>query len=237
MRTLSTFSYTRSMTLDIEPAEPRSRSDQIAQILEDQILTGRFSPGARLDEASLAEEHKVSRTPIREAFHRLAQSGLVVQQPRRGVFVRISSPVEILEMFEVMAELEAVCGRLAAKRATEAAIEELREVNAECHAACDAGDIDRYYLKNGVFHHLIYALSGNRFLEQEASRLHRRLKPYRRMQLFLRGRLQQSMDEHESIVEAISAGAPERAAELLRDHVAVQGEKFHHVMSHLEQQG
>ncbi len=221
------------MTLDIDPADQRSRSDQIAQILEDQILTGRFAPGTRLDEASLAEEHKVSRTPIREAFHRLAQSGLVVQQPRRGVFVRISSPVEILEMFEVMAELEAVCGRLAARRATDPAITELRQVNAECRAAREAGDVDLYYQKNGVFHHLLYAQSGNRFLEQEASRLHRRLKPYRRMQLFLRGRLQQSMEEHEAIVEAIAAGDANRAADLLRDHVAVQGEKFHHVMSHL----
>ncbi|TDE35426.1 GntR family transcriptional regulator [Antarcticimicrobium sediminis] len=221
------------MKSDIDPLEQRSRSDQIAQTLEDQILTGRFAPGARLDEASLAEEHNVSRTPIREAFHRLAQSGLVVQQPRRGVFVRVSSPVEILEMFEVMAELEAACGRLAARRATDADIAELRQAEIECRAACDAGDIDLYYLKNGIFHHLLYAQSGNGYLEQEASRLHRRLKPYRRMQLFLRGRLQQSMDEHAAIVGAISAGDATQAAALLRDHVAVQGEKFHHVMSHL----
>lgn len=221
------------MTLNMKPSDDRSRSDQIAQILEDQILTGRFAPGTRLDEASLAEEHRVSRTPIREAFQRLAQSGLVVQQPRRGVFVRTSSAVEILEMFEVMAELESVCGRLAARRATDAAIAELRAINAECRAAREANDVDLYYQKNGVFHHLLYAQSGNRFLEQEAARLHRRLKPYRRMQLFLRGRLKQSMDEHEAIVEAIAAGDAPRAAELLRDHVAVQGEKFHHVMSHL----
>ncbi|WP_189681939.1 GntR family transcriptional regulator [Seohaeicola zhoushanensis] len=221
------------MSLNISAPEPRSRSDQIAQILEDQILMGRFAPGARLDEVSLAEEHKVSRTPIREAFHRLAQSGLVVQQPRRGVFVRTASPVEILEMFEVMAEVEAACGRLAARRATDSDIAELRQANAECQKAREAGDVDLYYHKNGVFHHLLYAQSGNRFLEQEASRLHRRLKPYRRMQLFLRGRLQQSMEEHTAIVEAIAAGDAPRAADLLRDHVAVQGEKFHHVMSHL----
>lgn len=218
-----------------ETADPRPRSDRIAELLEEQILTGRFTPGTRLDEARLADEHNVSRTPIREAFHRLALSGLVEQQPRRGVFVRASSPVEIMEMFEVMAELEAACGRLAARRATEQAIAELRRVNQGCREALETGDADLYYEKNGLFHHLVYAQSGNAYLEQEAARLHRRLKPYRRMQLHLRGRLRQSMEEHEAIVAAIAAGEPETAAALMRDHVAVQGEKFHYLMSQMAQ--
>ncbi|GGE28595.1 GntR family transcriptional regulator [Primorskyibacter flagellatus] len=210
-----------------------SRSDRIAAMLEEQILTGRFAPGSRLDEVSLAEEHRVSRTPIREAFQKLAQSGLVEHAPRRGVFVRQASPIEIMEMFEVMAEMEAVCGRLAALRSAEGAVDQLRTANAACRAALEAGDVDAYYVENGTFHHLIYAQSGNRFLEQEASRLHRRLKPYRRMQLFLRGRLAQSMGEHEAIVEAISRGDAAEASDLLRRHVAVQGEKFHHLLTQL----
>jgi len=210
-----------------------SRSDQIAMLLEEQILTGRFAPGERLDEVSLAEEHEVSRTPIREAFQRLSQSGLVEHVPRRGVFVRQTTAVEIMEMFEVMAELEAVCGRLAATRSSDAAVEELRRANAGCLRAFEIRDADGYYEANGTFHHLIYTQSGNRFLEQEASRLHRRLKPYRRMQLHLRGRMRQSMGEHDGIVEAIATGDAETAARLLRDHVAVQGEKFHHLLSQL----
>jgi len=226
-----------SNTQTPETAVPRSRSDRIAALLEEQILTGRFPPGTRLDEASLAEEHEVSRTPIREAFQRLAQSGLVEHAPRRGIFVRQASAVEIMEMFEVMAELEAVCGRLAAMRGREADIERLRTANAACHRAFEAGDADAYYAENGTFHHLIYAQSGNRFLEQEASRLHRRLKPYRRMQLHLRGRLGQSMQEHEAIVEAIASGDAEAAAETLRRHVAVQGEKFHHLLTQMRLDG
>jgi DNA-binding GntR family transcriptional regulator len=210
----------------------RSRSDQIAEVLEEQILTGRFAPGDRLDEVRLAEEHGVSRTPIREAFQKLALSGLVVQHPRRGVFVRETQPVELMEMFEVMAELEAFCCRLAAIRATEPAIAELRAANDACRQAMEAGDADTYYRQNEIFHHLIYAQSGNRFLELESQRLHRRLRPYRRMQLHLRGRLKQSMDEHQTIVEAIGTGDAVSAGELMRAHVAVQGEKFRHLMSH-----
>lgn len=80
---------------------------------------------------------------------------------------------------------------------------------------------------------MIYHQSGNSFLEQEALRLHRRLKPFRRLQLRLRGRMQQSMAEHEAIVTALRAGEPERAANALRGHVAIQGEKFHLLMSSL----
>ena len=219
------------------PAEPRSRSDEIAALLEEQILTGRFLPGARLDEVSLAEEHRVSRTPIREAFQKLALSGLVDHAPRRGVFVRQTTAVEIMEMFEVMAEFEATCGRLAALRSSEAEVEALRRANAACRLALETGGIDGYYEANGAFHQLIYEQSGNRYLAQEATRLHRRLKPYRRMQLHLRGRPRQSMEEHEGIVNAIAAGDAEGAAHLLRAHVGVQGEKFHHLLSQLRIEG
>ncbi|WP_341213000.1 GntR family transcriptional regulator [uncultured Limimaricola sp.] len=211
----------------------RSRSDLIAETLEDEILRGRFSPGTRLDETRLAEEHGVSRTPLREAFQKLAAAGLIEQQPRRGVFVREVGAVELLEMFEVMAETEASCGRLAAQRITDAALAELDAANDRCRAAMEAGESDSYYRENEVFHHLIYEQSGNRFLAAEAGRLHRRLKPFRRMQLHLRGRMAQSMTEHLEIVEALRAGEADRCAALLRTHVAVQGEKFHHLMAGL----
>lgn len=208
----------------------RSRSDLIAETLEDEILRGRFAPGTRLDETRLAEEHGVSRTPLREAFQKLAAAGLIEQQPRRGVFVREVGAVELLEMFEVMAETEASCGRLAALRISESALADLDAANARCR---EAGQSDAYYRENEVFHHLIYAQSGNRFLAAEAARLHRRLKPFRRTQLHLRGRMAQSMSEHLEIVEALRAGEADRCAALLRAHVAVQGEKFHHLMAGL----
>ncbi len=211
----------------------RSRSDLIAETLEDEILRGRFRPGTRLDETRLAEEHGVSRTPLREAFQKLAAAGLIEQQPRRGVFVREVGAVELLEMFEGMAEIEASCGRLAAQRITDAALADLDAANDRCREALEAGESDAYYRENEVFHHLIYEQSGNRFLAAEAGRLHRRLKPFRRTQLHLRGRMAQSMTEHQAIVAALRAGEADRAARLLREHVAVQGEKFHHLMAGL----
>lgn len=212
----------------------RKRSDIIADALEELIFDGSFGDGTRLDEVQLAERFDVSRTPIREAFHRLAQSGLVAQIPRRGVFVRQPGPVDLLEMFEVMAELEAVCARLSAGRATDAILEAMRAANQCCRDAVAAGDTDEYYRANAEFHTLLYKQSGNGFLEQECQQLHRRLQPFRRVQLRFRGRMTQSLSEHEAILAAIEAAAPDRAADAARAHVAVQGEKFHRLMASLK---
>ena len=202
------------------------RAEQIAEAVEELILSGEFGDGARLDEVKLAARFGVSRTPIREAIQRLALSGLVELRPRRGAFAHQPGAIELLEMFEVMAELEAVCARLAAARISDAALAELRAANAECADAVEQGDTDAYYRANERFHHIVYAQSGNRFLETEALRLQRRLRPYRRLQLRLRGRLAQSMAEHEAIVAALTDGAGDAAADAIRAHVAVQGEKF-----------
>ncbi len=209
-------------------------ADRIAKELENLVFTGELESGHRLDEITLAERFGVSRTPIREAIQKLATSGLVIQQPNRGAFVHQPGPVELLEMFEVMAELEGACGRLAAKRLTDSALSQLEEANEKCQRALDQNDADLYYAENESFHHLIYKFSGNAFLEQEALRLHRRLKPYRRMQLHLRGRMGQSMCEHRDILKALIDGDCDRASTALRDHVAIQGEKFHHLMSSLK---
>jgi DNA-binding GntR family transcriptional regulator len=210
------------------------RADLIADKLEALILDGTFSDGQRLDEQQLSQRFDVSRTPLREALQRLALSGLVEQRPRRGVFVRQPGPIELIEMFEVMAELEAACARLAATRITESALEELHAINARCNAAVAAGESDTYFRENERFHALIYRQSGNRFLEKECQRLHKRLHPFRRMQLRLRGRLAQSMREHEEIVAALEAGEARTAADAIRAHVAVQGEKFHHLIASLK---
>jgi DNA-binding GntR family transcriptional regulator len=205
-------------------------SDIVAAKLEDSILRGDYKDGERLNEVTLSNEFGVSRTPIREALHKLTQSGLVEQIPSRGVFVRQPGPVELMELFEMMAELEAACARLAAKRISDSALDELREANAQCKMAMLAKETDSYYYANIDFHMTIYRESGNTILEQEAKRLHQRLKPFRRSQLQVRGRMPQSMSEHEQIVVALAVGDAEKAADLIRGHVAIQGEKFNHLM-------
>lgn len=210
-------------------------ADHVREALEQMIITGEFADGERLDEIRLAERFNVSRTPLREAFQVLAASGLVELLPRRGAFVRHPAFHEMIEMFEVMAEMEAFCGRLAARRVTPEVLAEIRATVIACEAAVEAGDTDGYYRENERFHHLIYTASGNEFLAGEAQRLHRRLQPFRRMQWRVRGRMAQSLTEHRQILDALEAGDSVTAEAVLRDHVAVQGSKFNDLIASYKQ--
>jgi len=210
------------------------RAEQIADSLEQLVFQGEYEDGERLDEIKLAEQFSVSRTPIREALQRLVMSGMAQQIPRRGVFIRQPGPVELLEMFETMAELEAACGRFAAARMTDDGLERLAHANGRCRQAVEREDASGYYLENEAFHQEIYRGATNSHLQSEALRLQNRLKPYRRVQLRFRGRMAQSLAEHEEIIEALKLGDPELAAKLLRAHVTVQGEKFQQLMAGLK---
>lgn len=210
------------------------RADQIAEKLEGLVFKGEYEDGERLDEIKLAEHFKVSRTPVREALQKLVMSGVAEQIPRRGVFVRQPGPVELLEMFETMAELEASCGRFAAARMSDEGLARLSEANDKCKMAVKNGDTEKYYAENEAFHQEIYLGAANGFLRNEALRLQNRLKPFRRMQLRFRGRMPQSLGEHEEIVEALRSGDGEGVANALRSHVAVQGEKFQQLMAGLK---
>ena len=95
-----------------------SQAQRLRQTIEDEIVAGRLAVGARLDEVMLAERFGVSRTPIREALLQLAVTGLVETKPRKGTIVSAPEPQHLLAMFETMAELEAACGRFAARRLT-----------------------------------------------------------------------------------------------------------------------
>ena len=207
------------------------RSNRLVDQIEDRIATGFYALGERLDEQQLADEFGVSRTPIREALNQLSATGLVVIRPRRGAIVADVSPSQLIQMFEVMAELEAMCGRLAARRITPKEEKALKLAHHACEKARDLGDFDEYYHRNELFHRLIYAASHNDFLAEQALALHSRLKPYRRLQLRVKNRMQTSYSEHQSIVDAISSGDSLLAAEALRSHVVVQGERFTDLMS------
>ena len=208
-------------------------SDQLREKIEEQIATGELSPGSALDEATLVEQHGVSRTPVREALIQLAAQGLIEIRPRRGAVVTSIGPARLMEMFEVMGELEALCGRLAARRMKDSERAELVAAHEACEEARARQDSDAYFYCNERFHAAIYAGSHNGFLGEQALQLHRRLRPYRRLQLRVRNRMGTSFKEHEAVVKAILAGDADAAALALREHVVVQGERFGDLLASL----
>ena len=204
----------------------RSNAQRLRDSLEDDIINGRRAPGERLDPEALGREFNVSRTPVREAFQQLVASGLVTVSPKKGTFVAKVGIDQLIEMFEVMAELEGMCGRLAARRISEPELAALKAAHQRCEAAALAGDTDEYYYENEAFHDCIYTASHNTFLASEARQLKQRLKPYRRLQLQVRQRMHNSLHEHQTIVDAIEQGDAPLAQQALCDHVLIQGERF-----------
>ena len=211
-----------------------SATDSVFEVIEEQIVMGKLASGERLDEQSLADQFNVSRTPIREALARLDSADLVEKRKgQRGYFAKAPTVTRLIEMFEVMAELEGMCARLAARRMSDAAIEQLVAANQGCLEASTGNGADEYYAKNVDFHELIYTGCGNAFLAEETRAIRRRLRSFRRLQLRVRGRMLQSHDEHSQIIAAIMAGDSEQAERLSRDHVAIQGERFADFIAHL----
>ncbi|MCM2129762.1 GntR family transcriptional regulator [Larsenimonas rhizosphaerae] len=210
------------------------QSQRLRDQLEDAIVEGLYAPGDRLDPEALASEYQCSRTPVREALQQLATTGMVEVKPKRGTFVARLNVMEVVERFEVMAELEGMCGRLAARRITSDELTALEAAHEACRQARDAGDSDEYYYRNGVFHECIYTASHNDFLAKEALRLHAMLKPYRRLQLHVRNRVKDSFDEHERIVHALRSGDAETARRELMDHVRLQGDRFNDMAASIQ---
>lgn len=214
-------------------------AENIVQRLRDEIengiVTNQYSPGERLDEMQLAKRFGVSRTPVREALMQLSAIGLIEIRARRGAVVIDPAPHRIYEMFEVMAELEGMAGSLAARRHTDADRAELLAAHAKCERSANAEDSDTYYYDNELFHHAVYAASHSGFLIEQCTALHRRLRPYRRLQLRVRNRMKTSFSEHSAIVDAILSGEPEIARNLLRQHIAVQGDRFSDLVATLAQ--
>jgi DNA-binding GntR family transcriptional regulator len=213
-------------------AKPKHTS-RLLDVIEFDIASGRMRPGERLDEISLATRFGVSRTPIREALQHLAAAGLAEIRPHRGAVVASADPRRLIEMFELMAELEAFAGRLAARRLDDADRAHIVETHELCRKDAEAGHSDAYYNENERFHQAIYRASRSGFLAEQATALQRRLSPYRRLQLRSRNRVAASIGEHQAIVDGIIAGDEEATARLLRAHVIVQGENFSDLLASL----
>jgi DNA-binding GntR family transcriptional regulator len=206
--------------------EPLIRSDRVRRQIADQIISGILRPGEELDEKKLAESFDVSRTPVREALRQLAAANLVEWRPHQSAVVAKITPSKMVEMFEVMAELEGFCGRLAARRMTHLEHKMLIAIHKKFRPFVDARDREGYHDLNKSFHEAIYAGSHNGYLCEQAIALYGRLAPYRAYQLKRPDALRAASEEHKAIVDAIVAGDGDEAQRLLVDHVSLSNELF-----------
>ncbi|MEM8572622.1 MAG: GntR family transcriptional regulator [Pseudomonadota bacterium] len=193
--------------------------------LKSEIHSGVLRPGDQLEEASLAARFGVSRTPVREAVRSLVDSGLLEMKSRKGAFVKVLSAKELIDLFEVAAELEGMAARLAAERLTNETGQRIEAALESCRDAAENEDREAYGKANLEFHNAIHLASGNARLKEQLEQISVHMNPYRAMPYEIRGRLARSVEEHAEILKAISDNDVARADELMRDHMMLQGKR------------
>lgn len=194
---------------------------RVHQHLRDAILSARIPPGTVLQEVPLAASLGVSRGPLREALGDLAAEGLVTITPRRGAVVSTLTKRDFLEAYQVREALEVMAVRLAVPRLTTEGFGVLERAQAAMTRAAAEGDFTGFFDGNVAFHEAWVEASGNAKLLDVYRRLMAQLVVYRRPSAFLRGGLDQSLREHEAIIDAARAGDAERASTLMLQHIEV----------------
>ncbi|MBT8362166.1 MAG: GntR family transcriptional regulator [Desulfobacterales bacterium] len=205
-------------------------SEQIANSLRDMIVQNQLPPGDRIREREICQKLEVSRTPLREALHKLASEGLVDLVPNCGAVVTAPDAEEIADMLQVLGVLEAFAGERACELVTEEEINEIKALQYEMLAAFSRGDRLAYFKLNQRIHLSIIKAARSETLLSLHTRLNARL--YRiRYQSNLRNELWGSaVKEHDAIMAALENRAASELSTLLRQHFRSTWEKVSELM-------
>lgn len=188
--------------------------DALKKAIMNMDIYGSSQP-IRLDERQLSAELGVSRTPIREAITLLEQEGFVRSVPRRGIFVVRKTKAQILELITVWAALESMSARMAATKATDKDLSQLKRVYGGDEAE---DDVSEYSEKNVAFHQAIIRLGGNKQIMDLTDNLILHMRAIRAVSIRQEGRYETSKREHKGIIAALEARDADKAERLVREH-------------------
>jgi DNA-binding GntR family transcriptional regulator len=208
----------------VPDAKKLTQCEIVRSALEKDIFSGNLAPASPLDEDAIAKRFSVSRTPVREALLQLIEAGLVEKPSRQRAVVAPLDLRRLIQMFETLSELEAICARFAARRITRQEAAALGAIQEASDAALAAGDADEYGRQGIRFHVAVWRATHNDVLFDTTRNLAIRLNPYRMFQLQSKGRPEANNDDHKLLLELIAGGKADEAYTLMRGHVSVQGD-------------
>ena len=198
------------------------QTETLISTILDWIDIGRLNPGDMIDDAVLAAEFDVSRTPVREALLQLEAMGLIRRLPRKGATVFRPTLEEFLAILEVHAKLEGQAAGLAARRLSKSWATALEAAVQACESfAAEKGDADpdAYYQLNLRFHECVALAAGNPFLTEMIKTNARKLLAYYRARYRYAGAIATSAREHRAIATLIFARNADAAEALMQRHV------------------
>lgn len=211
----------------------RALVDDIAARIRGRIMSGDIPIGAQLRQAELASDFGVSRTPVREALRQLQTGGLIEVLPNRGAVVRVPSPWEVREAYEVRAELEGLAATRAVDRISRTDIARLRTANQEMYdrsrgerTIVDTATDSRR--ENDVFHDTIAQVAANARLARAIEEINETFPRNVSAQLLVNDdrHREENYQEHVRIIDAIERGDAQAARAEMRDHVLKAGEQL-----------
>jgi DNA-binding GntR family transcriptional regulator len=194
--------------------------DQVAARLRTMLVEGQIAPGAKLNERELSERLHVSRTPLREAIKLLGAEGLVDLLPNRGAVAVKLTEADVLNTFEVLANLEGLSGELAAQRITEAELAELQAMHYEMLACFTRRDLSGYYRLNAAIHSGLNAAAKNPVLTSTYQAINARVQSLRFRTNQNDAKWKRAVKEHEQMLQALAARDAAGLRGVLIEHMA-----------------
>ncbi len=200
--------------------------------LKSDVLAGRFNPGERLTEEHLAKSMGVSRTPVREALHKLESEGLVKPLESRGFSVARDSREEMEDLFDIRAALEGYAIRLICEFITEESIDELEDLIQKAENALCRKKLDEIFKYNTQFHDVLHEVISHksRFYNLIADTRKYVLR-YRKDSLYYLAGARRTIDGHKKILLAIGLKDPDLCERVMRKHVQEAKEEALHNIS------
>ncbi|MFK4107009.1 GntR family transcriptional regulator [Streptomyces sp. NPDC019531] len=197
----------------MEAIRPLARTllrDRAYASIRDAIVAGEIEPGAVVRDAELAERLGLSRAPVREAFARLVDEGLLESKPQSYTRVTQVVAAEVRDAAAVVGAMHELVARVAVPRLLATDLETMRAANERFAAAVTAGDVDEALRVDDELHDVLVRVSGNRAAAATAARytpLIRRLERKR----FGEGGNCRSAGLHDRLIEACAAGDVDEA--------------------------
>jgi DNA-binding GntR family transcriptional regulator len=199
--------------------EPVQRSEVVYHALLDNMILGGLAWGAPLNADLIAQQLKVSTTPVRDALNRLEKDGLAVKLPYQGWFVRGFQEQEIRDIYEMRAGLECFSVRLACQRITPEEIARLHTTQSAGEAALRHEDLEAYRLHNQELHAAIMQAARNAELAQVAAQASLKTQMLSAKTIRLAGRPSHAVREHSQLIELIAKHDAQAAQELMERHI------------------
>ncbi|PKN67381.1 MAG: GntR family transcriptional regulator [Deltaproteobacteria bacterium HGW-Deltaproteobacteria-15] len=187
--------------------------------LKQAIIRGDVAPGDRLVESRIAGALDISRTPVREAIHKLEREGLLKRLPHGGFTVLSLTMDDIEETFGIRCVLERYAARLATINHNEEELKPLEEKIREFQKCLDEGRMDDLPGINTAFHNLLYGLCRSPKLIKMISDLRDQIYRFRRIILNVAPMARISNQDHRRMLKAIRERDIERVETLVQEHI------------------